>query len=60
MGLRRNGNGLALAHNRSLNKRFHGFFRHLESGHNKLADRIKYMGNTAEELSTVSHVSVHL
>ena len=31
-----------------------------ESGQNKPADRVKYIGNTAEELSTVSNVSVHL
>ena len=41
-------------------KCFHGFFRHLQSEHNKPADRVKYIGNTAEELSTVSNVSVHL
>ena len=36
------------------------FFRHLQSEHNKPADRVKYIGNTAEELSTVSNVNVHL
>ena len=42
------------------NKRFHGFLRHLQPGHNKPADRAKYMGNTAEEYSTINNVRVHL
>ena len=42
------------------NKRFHGFCHHIESGHSKLADRMKYMANTAEELSAVGNVSTHL
>ena len=29
-------------------------------GEKNPADRVKYIGNTAEELSTVSNVSVHL
>ena len=41
-------------------KGFHGSCYHHESGHNKLAGRMKYMANTADELSVVSNVSIHL
>ena len=31
-----------------------------QTEHNKPADQVKYIGNAAEELSTVNNVSVHL
>ena len=30
-----------------------------QAGYNKLADLMKYMANTADELSTLSNISIH-